>query len=571
MSNNNIWNFTTNSEGRSIWQLVSTAGDLIGQSSQSFVSKSGAEYNAKLLGYKGSFSKQLVWDFFEEDNLWNWTCHNTVNKEEVGKSIKGFDSEIAAMDNATNFGFDASKYKMRTATVGVIDESSVVNVEVVKPNIATSPLSEELANSNKFESTINIPKTPLANMDFKTNSEKPFVDLNSDFKKPQAGIGIPKSNINNNDGYSDFGSLSFNRMWKWFLPLLIALLLIGLLWWFFNNNKMIDNKLVTTNLSSTTSSKVVTNNILSSIQKPEFSTLNTALKASGLEKALNSFGPLTLLAPTNSAFEKLPKGTVAELLKPEKIVDLQNLLKLHVLPGNIDLSNVKDGDMLKTFAGEMLKAEIVDGKLNIGNATDVDTQKDSSEGSINVYGIADVLSAPEKYFGAASSISSTSTSSTSVSSSISSMAMEKPTENKSSYFLNVANEDGRFGTLISLVKLAGLDSALDQSGPFTIFAPTDEAFNSLGAETLESLQKPENKDKLASILKYHVVSEKNNFDQFTAGKQLTTLNGNSVTLGLDDHGQGVVKGSKNTALAPVEDINTDNAIIHILTDTPLLQ
>jgi transforming growth factor-beta-induced protein len=556
MSNNNIWNFTSNSEGRSIWQLVSTAGDLIGQSSQSFASKAGAEYNAKLLGYKESFSKQLVWDFFEGDNLWNWTCHNTVNKEEVGKSIKGFDSEIAAMDNATNFGFSSSGYSMRTA---VIDEGAL------KSNFGNvEPLKVELPKTS-----IDIPNTSMSSIGRVTPiiSEKSFVDLNSELKKPQAGIGVPLSNINNNDGSSDLGSLTLNRMWKWFLPLLIALLLIGLLWWFFNNNKMTDNKLVITNLSSTTS-KVVTNNILNLIQKPEFSTLNTALKSSGLEKALNSFGPLTLLAPTNSAFEKLPEGTFAELLKPEKTVDLQNLLKVHVLPGNIDLSAVKDGDMLKTFAGEMLKAEIIDGKLKVGNVLNIDTQKKSTEGSINVHSIGDVLSAPKKYF---DTTSSALTNFSSASSTVSSMEAEKLTENKSSYFLNIAKEDGRFGTLISLVKLAGLDSALDQPGLFTIFAPTDEAFNSLGAETLESLQKPENKDKLASILKYHVVSGKNSFDKFTANTQLTTLNGNSVTLGLDEHNQGIVKGSKNTALAPVEDINTDNAVIHILTDTPLLQ
>jgi transforming growth factor-beta-induced protein len=548
MSNNNIWNFTSNSEGRSIWQLVSETGDLIGQSSQSFASKSGAEYNAKLLGYKGSFSKQLVWDFFEDNNFWQWTCHNSVNKEEVGKSHNVFDSEIASMDNASNFGFDASKYQMRTANVEIVNEIPATNIVLEKP-VAAAAFSGGFASSGKIASTVDLPKTPTMNMDFKSNSETVIPNVNM---------------VNDTIGGSAETGGGFGEIWKWLLPLLITLVILGLLWWFFAGYKVKNDKIDTTNLPLI-SSKTVSGNILNSLQQPEFSTISTAIKASGLEKPLNDFGPLTLLAPTNSAFEKLPEGSVEELLKFEKMSDLQKVLKLHVLPGNIDLTKVRDGDILKTFSGEFLKADLVDGKLNIGAVEGIDTKKVSSVGGINIYSIPEVLSAPEK------TISSASSSLASVSSISSAAVMDKPSENKSSYFLNIAKEDGRFGTLLSLVKEAGLDSALDQSGPFTIFAPTDEAFASLGQDTLTSLQKPENKAKLTEILKYHVVSGKNSFVEFGNNKELLTLNSNKVTLGLDEHGQGVVKGSKNTALAPVEDINSDNAIVHVLTDTPLLQ
>jgi transforming growth factor-beta-induced protein len=549
MSNNNTWNFTSNTEDRSIWQLINEAGDLIGQSSQSFVSKSGAEYNAKLLGYKGSYSKQLVWDFFEDNNFWQWTCHNSVNKEEVGKSHIVFDSEIAAMDNASNFGFDSSKYQMRTTIADSIEEIPVVNIEPEKPAVASAFVGG-LASSAKIASTVNVSKTPTMNMDFKTNPE----------------TVIPNVNMVNNTVENKLEDGGFGSIWKWLLPLLIALIILGLLWWFFSGNKMNNSKINTTNLPPI-SSKTVSGNILNSLQQPEFTTLNAAIKASGLEKPLNDFGLLTLLAPTNSAFEKLPEGSVTELLKSEKILDLQNLLKLHVLPGNIDLSKVKDGDMLKTLSGDSLKASLVDGKLTIGNVEDIDTKRDSSEGNINLYSLSEVLSTPEK------SVSLTSSSALTSSSSIINTiaAMDKTSENSSNNFLNIAKADGRFGTLLTLVKEAGLDSALDQSGPFTVFAPTDAAFASLGQDTLASLQKPENKAKLTEILKYHVVSGKNSFAEFGNNKELLTLNTNKVILGLDEHGQGIVKGSKNTALAPVEDINTDNAIIHVLTDTPLLQ
>jgi transforming growth factor-beta-induced protein len=547
MSNNNTWNFISNTEDRSIWQLINEVGDIVGQSSQSFASKSGAEYNAKLLGYKDIFSKQLVWDFFEDNNFWQWTCHNSVNKEEVGKSHNVFDSEIAAMDNASNFGFDSSKYQMRTTVVDSVEEIPVVNIEQEKPAV-TSAFAGGLASSAKIASTVNVSKTPTMNMDFKTNPE----------------TVIPNVNMVNNTVENKIENEGFGTIWKWLLPLLIALIILGLLWWFFSGNKMNNSKINTTNLPPI-SSKTVSGNILSSFQQPEFTTLNAAIKASGLEKPLNDFGPLTLLAPVNSAFEKLPEGVVVELLKPEKIVDLQNLLKLHVLPGNIDLSKIKDGDTLKTFSGESLKASLVDNKLNIGSVEGIDMNKISSTGNFNVYSLPGVITMPEKSTNVAS------ISSISVNSAANDTIMDKLSESKSNNFLNIAKADGRFGTLLALVKEAGLDSTLDQSGPFTIFAPTDEAFASLGQDTLTSLQKPENKAKLTEILKYHVVSGKNSFAEFGNNKELLTLNSNKVNLGLDEHGQGVVKGSKNTALAPVEDINTDNAIIHVLTDTPLLQ
>jgi transforming growth factor-beta-induced protein len=530
MTNNNTWNFTSNAEGRSIWQLVNNAGDIIGQSSQSFASKAGAEYNAKLLGYKDSFSKQLSWDFFQLNNLWHWTCHNTVNKEEVGKSYNGFQSEADAMDNASLFGFDSNSYTMKS----VVDSPAVsINAEMPKTNI-------NFASTASAIPAVEVSK-PAVNMDMKTSTPK----IDPTYKPASYEV-------------EEEGALA--GIWKWLLPLLLVLLAIGILWWLLagmNKSNVPEVNTPKLNVSSVNLPKV--GNIFGALQKPEFSTLSTAIKASGLEGTINNFGPLTLLAPTNSGFEKLPEGAVEGLLKTDKLSDLQNLLKLHVLPGNVDLSKIKDGENIKTISGQELKASVEDGKLSIGGVEVIDTSTATAkEGDITVYGIPAVLSAPEKAM-------------TAVSSSSAVTAMEKPVENKVGYFINTAKADGRFGTLLSLVKQVDLEGALDQAGPFTVFAPTDEAFASLGEDTLTALQKPENKAKLAEILKYHVVSGKNDFAKFGENTVLTTLNGNAITLGLDDHGQGFVKGSKNTALAPVDDINTDNAIIHVLTDTPLLQ
>ncbi|MGJ8678072.1 MAG: fasciclin domain-containing protein [Akkermansiaceae bacterium] len=74
--------------------------------------------------------------------------------------------------------------------------------------------------------------------------------------------------------------------------------------------------------------------------------------------------------------------------------------------------------------------------------------------------------------------------------------------------VEIAAADENFSTLVAAVKAAGLAEALSGDGSFTVFAPTNEAFEKLPAGTVEELLKPENKDKLASILKYHVVSGK---------------------------------------------------------------
>jgi uncharacterized surface protein with fasciclin (FAS1) repeats len=138
-------------------------------------------------------------------------------------------------------------------------------------------------------------------------------------------------------------------------------------------------------------------------------------------------------------------------------------------------------------------------------------------------------------------------------------------------FLDAANTDGRFKTLLTAIDSAGLRDVLNTNGPFTVFAPTDEAFAALPAGTVENLLKPENKTALQNLLKYHVVSGKNPFQAFVDGKTLTTLNGQTVTLSYAPlSGDATVKGVKNSAVAPVADITTPNAVVHVLTRDVLM-
>jgi len=124
------------------------------------------------------------------------------------------------------------------------------------------------------------------------------------------------------------------------------------------------------------------------IGNPDFSTLVTAVKASGLAEALSGPGPFTVFAPTNEAFAKLPAGTVDTLLKPENQAQLQNILKYHVLQGNVMAKDVKPGKV-KTLQGEEITISVDGGNVYLTDAKGnkvqvVKTDIEASNGTIHV-------------------------------------------------------------------------------------------------------------------------------------------------------------------------------------------
>jgi uncharacterized surface protein with fasciclin (FAS1) repeats len=118
---------------------------------------------------------------------------------------------------------------------------------------------------------------------------------------------------------------------------------------------------------------------------------------------------------------------------------------------------------------------------------------------------------------------------------------------------------GKFKTLAAALKAAGLIEALKGKGPFTVFAPTDEAFAKLPEGTVENLLKPENKEKLVAVLKYHVVSGKVMAAQVVKLEKAETLQGGSVTIKVAD---GKVK--VDNANVTATDIEATNGVIHII-------
>ncbi len=131
-------------------------------------------------------------------------------------------------------------------------------------------------------------------------------------------------------------------------------------------------------------------------------------------------------------------------------------------------------------------------------------------------------------------------------------------------------------TLVAAVKAAGLVDTLESAGPFTVFAPTNEAFDKLPAGTVNSLLKPENKEQLVKVLTYHVVAGKVTSADLvkqikaSGGKaMLKTVNGESLTASLQ--GKSVIlideKGDKSTVT--IADVYQSNGVIHVV-DTVLL-
>ena len=124
--------------------------------------------------------------------------------------------------------------------------------------------------------------------------------------------------------------------------------------------------------------------------------------------------------------------------------------------------------------------------------------------------------------------------------------------------VDTAVDAGTFSTLVAAVEAAGLVETLKGEGPFTVFAPTDEAFAALPEGTVENLLKPENIDQLTAILTYHVVPGKVMSTDLTDDMMATTVQGSDVMIDLDN---GVMVEEATVVSA---DIEASNGVIHVI-------
>eukprot|EP00584_Thalassiosira_punctigera_P005130 CAMPEP_0172536318 /NCGR_PEP_ID=MMETSP1067-20121228/8099_1 /TAXON_ID=265564 ORGANISM="Thalassiosira punctigera, Strain Tpunct2005C2" /NCGR_SAMPLE_ID=MMETSP1067 /ASSEMBLY_ACC=CAM_ASM_000444 /LENGTH=337 /DNA_ID=CAMNT_0013321369 /DNA_START=176 /DNA_END=1189 /DNA_ORIENTATION=+ len=256
-----------------------------------------------------------------------------------------------------------------------------------------------------------------------------------------------------------------------------------------------------------------------------FTTLTTAIDAAGLKETLSGAGTFTVFAPTDTAFAKVDADLLTKFLEPTWLPQLQDVLRYHVLGTEVFASDLKDGMTVPTLNSENITINLDPPRVN-GNSNILvgDGLADLKVDNGVIHGIDSVLTP------------------TSVTSNI----------------VDIAVGNDAFKTLVTAVTEAGLVDALSGDGPLTVFAPTDEAFAALPNGTLEELLKPENKDKLTEILKYHAVSANALSSSLKSGK-VTTLNGDAVEVKVSD--AGVMINDANVVKA---DVIASNGIIHVI-------
>jgi len=258
-------------------------------------------------------------------------------------------------------------------------------------------------------------------------------------------------------------------------------------------------------VASTTAFGFEKNIVETAVEAGKFKTLATALTAAGLIDAVNGPGPFTVFAPTDDAFAKVPKETLEMLLKPENKEKLKAVLTYHVVPGKVMAKDVVGLKGAKSLNGQRIDVKVDGDKVSVDGANVVATDIACTNGVIHVIDSV-ILPASDN-------------------------------------IPAVATKAGKFSTLLAAAKAAGLVDALSGDKALTVFAPTDEAFGKLPKGTVESLLKPENKDKLKAILLYHVVEGRVYSEDALKAKSAATLQGGKVEITVKD-GAAYVNGAK---------------------------
>lgn len=253
-----------------------------------------------------------------------------------------------------------------------------------------------------------------------------------------------------------------------------------------------------------------------------FKTLLAAAEAAGLVDALRGDGPITVFAPTDEAFGKLPAGTVENLLKPENRELLRSILTFHVVPGNVRAADVVKLNEAPTLFGQPAAIKVERGTVSVAGSRVVQTDITASNGTIHV---------------------------------IDSVMMPKTT-------VELAASAGSFNTLLAAAEAAGLVNLIN-SGTFTIMAPTDEAFAALPAGAVDALLKPENRGLLISVLSYHLIPGNVLAEQVVSADSVMTAAGIPLPIKVNKHGDEthVMAGS---ARIVATDLRALNGTVHVI-------
>lgn len=279
-----------------------------------------------------------------------------------------------------------------------------------------------------------------------------------------------------------------------------------------------------------------------------FGTLVAAVTAAELVETLKGEGPFTVFAPSDEAFAKIDQATIDALLADPK-GQLTQILLYHVVPGKVMAADVTDGLEADTAQGGKVKFTVKDGAVMINDAKVVSTDIVASNGVIHV--IDSVIMPPAE----------------------SAEAVAEPAAMSDvKDIVDTAVAAGSFTTLVAAVQAAELVDTLKGEGPFTVFAPSDEAFAALPEGTVAGLLE-DPKGALTDILLYHVVSGKVMAADVVGmdGQEVTTVGGGKFTIMLDGDKVMLHDGGGNVVQVVTTDIEASNGVIHVISGVLLPQ
>ena len=329
------------------------------------------------------------------------------------------------------------------------------------------------------------------------------------------------------------------------------------------------------------------------VNSADHTTLVAAVQAAGLVETLSGEGPFTVFAPTNAAFDKLPDGTVDTLLMPENKDQLTKVLTCHVVGANAMSDAIAgmiadDGGThpVATLGGCTLQAKmdgdmitLTDEQGNVATVTIADVQQ--SNGVIHVI---DTVMLPAAEESSDQGMTETAPAQTAMAgdgmATDASMAAEgdvpmvggAPMYPSKTIVENAVNSADHT-TLVAAVKAADLVDTLSGEGPFTVFAPTNAAFEKLPDGTVETLLEPANKDQLTKILTAHVVagnwsaqsireaarSQRDGFYHFNA------VSGDALSAKVTASGNIFIFDENGDAYEITQsDVNQSNGVIHVI-------
>ena len=244
--------------------------------------------------------------------------------------------------------------------------------------------------------------------------------------------------------------------------------------------------------------------------------LETLLDEAEFSLPLEGFGPFTLFAPTDAAISALPGELIQQLLNDPGL--LEDVLAYHVAGGQALSTNLSNEQVIRTLLDKNIKVTINNGDVFINDAKVIVADIITDNGVVHV---------------------------------IDAVLLPKTT------VVDIINNSEEHFVLSSILSLTGLDDALSGNGPFTVFAPTDDAFEAIPEDVLAAIVADES--ILTSILTYHAIGAKALSSELSDGQEIVTLNGAKVKITINNDGVFV-----NDAKVTLVDLVADNGVVHVI-------